>query len=165
MPQYFDADGNPVNIGDESGGRMATLPRKVVRKLEKDAEDGRRALAENEQLKRERAFVAAGIPLQDSRAAYFIAGYTGPQEPDAIREEWNKLFGGGAQQQNAIDQELAAQAGGQALTSGVGSPAPDVLAQRNAELASLSQTDPAFSQKFDAIMQKYTPGGVGSLVG
>jgi hypothetical protein len=39
-----------------------------------------------------------------------------------------------------------------------------VLAQRNTELAALSQTDPLYPQKFDAIMAKYG-ANVGSLVG
>lgn len=167
MPQYFDANGDPVEP-DEQNQRMAQLPRKVVRKLEKEAEEGRKALAENAQLKRERAFVQAGVPLDDARAAYFIAGYTGEQTPEQIREEWNKLFGGGASQsqnQNAINQELQAQAAAEGLVSGVATPSPDVLAQRNAELSALSTTDPLYPQKFDQIMAKYSSGGVGSLVG
>lgn len=167
MPQYFDANGNPVEPDDQNQ-RMAQLPRKVVRKLEKEAEEGRKALAENAQLKRERAFVQAGVPLDDARAAYFIAGYSGEQTPEQIREEWNKLFGGGAlqsQNQNAISQELQAQAAAEGLVSGVATPSPDVLAQRNAELGALSQSDPLYPQKFDAIMAKYSSGGVGNLVG
>ena len=167
MPQYFDANGDPVEPGDQNQ-RMAQLPRKVVRKLEKEAEEGRKALAENAQLKRERAFVQAGVPLDDDRAAYFIAGYTGEQTPEQIRAEWNKLFGSGvsqSQNQNAISQELAAQAAAEGLVSGVATPSPDVLAQRNAELGALSQTDPLYPQKFDAIMAKYSAGGVGNLVG
>lgn len=161
--QYFDAQGNPI---DTAESRMAQVPRKVIRKLEKEAEEGRKALAENEQLKRERAFVQAGIPLEDKRAAYFIAGYSGDQTAEAIRQEWNESFGavsgGGAS--GVIDQELDALQRAQQLIGGAGAPAPDQLALRNAELAALSQTDPLYPQKFDAVMAKYgTPSGVGSM--
>lgn len=159
--QYFDAQGNPV---DPSEGRMATVPRKVIRKLERDAEEGRAALKENEQLKRERAFVQAGIPLEDKRAAYFIAGYSGEQNPEAIKQEWNESFGGGTGgvAPSVVAGELDALTRAQALIGGVGTPAPNQLAQRDAELAALSQTDPMFPQKFDQIMAKYG-GNVGSM--
>jgi len=161
--QYFDAQGNPVDP-ELAEGRMAQLPRKVVRRLEREAEEGRQLKAENEQLKRERAFVQAGIPLEDKRAAYFIAGYQGEQTPEAIKQEWQESFGGGSAPSGAFDAELAAQQAAADLTSGVGTPAPDVLAQRNAELAALSTTDPLYTQKFDAIFAKYG-GRSGSMVG
>jgi hypothetical protein len=162
--QYYDAEGNPVD--PEETARMAQVPRKVIRRLEKEAEAGRVAQAENEQLKRERAFVAAGIPLDDKRASYFIAGYQGEQTPEAIRKEWNESFGGAVStgQPSQVDLELAAQQGAQDLVTGVGSPAPDMLAQRNAELAALSPTDNHYTEKFDAIFAKYQGRG-GSLVG
>ena len=165
MPeQYYDAAGNPVDP-DGSSPRMAQVPRKVIRQLEKEAEEGRKALAENEQLKRERAFVQAGIPLDDKRATYFIAGYQGDQNPEAIRQEWNESFGGtsGVQQQT-IDLDLAAQQQAQNLVSGAGSLPPNLLAQRDAELAALSQSDPRYTEKFDAIFAKYG-GRSGSMVG
>ncbi len=157
--QYFDAQGNPVDP-DAENQRMAQLPRKVVRRLEKEAEEGRALKAENEQLKRERSFVQAGIPLEDKRAAYFIAGYQGEQTPEAIRQEWNESFGGNSSGSNDFQsqQELFAQQRAAELTNGGPTPAPDVLAKRDAELAAISVTDPLAPQKFDAIMAKY--GGV-----
>jgi hypothetical protein len=164
--ELFDADGNAYEVEGEPQERMAQLPRNVVRRLEKEAKEGRAALAENEQLKRERAFVTAGIPLSDKRSAYFIAGYNGEQTPEAIRKEWNESFGGsaGTPQSQVVDQELAHLQDAESLISGVGAVSPDLLAQRNAELAALSQSDPMYGQKFDAIFAKYN-GKSGSLVG
>lgn len=167
MPEYFDAEGNQVDpfADDDNEGPKATLPRKVVRRLEKEAQEGRDAKAENAQLKRERAFVQAGIPLNDKRASYFIAGYQGEQTPEAIRQEWADSFGSVvAGQQSQVDLELQSLSGSQDLVNGIATPAPDILARRDAELASLSQTDPRFGEKFDAIMKKYG-SKTGSLVG
>jgi hypothetical protein len=164
--ELYDAEGNAYEVEGEPQQRMAQIPRDVVRKLEKEAKEGRAALAENEQLKRERAFVQAGIPLTDKRSAYFIAGYQGEQTPEAIRAEWNESFGGSAGQQQAshLDQELLTQQGAQDLVGGVGTVSPDLLAQRDKELSALSQSDPMYGQKFDAIFAKYN-GRSGSLVG
>ena len=164
--ELYDAEGNAYEVEGEPQERMAQIPRNVVRKLEREAKAGREALAENEQLKRERAFVQAGIPLQDKRSAYFIAGYQGEQTAEAIKKEWNESFGGsGAQNQgHVVDQELAHLQDAESLVSGVGAVSPDLLAQRNAELAALSQSDPMYGQKFDAIFAKYN-GQSGSLVG
>ena len=40
---------------------------------------------ENQTLKRELAFVKAGIPMEDPRMGYFVKGYEGDLEPEAIR--------------------------------------------------------------------------------
>jgi hypothetical protein len=136
----------------------------VIRKLEADAKEGRKVQAELEQLKRERAYVAAGVPLDDPRTPYFIAGYQGEQSAEAIRHEWQEKFGAMASGNSPVEQELSILNDAQALVSGVGTPAPDKLAQRNAELGQLSQTDPLYTQKFDAIAAKYGTR-TGSVVG
>jgi hypothetical protein len=155
--QFYDAAGNPV---DPEAPRMVQLSRKDIRRLEKLAEEGRTALAENEQLKRERAFVQAGIPLQDKRAAYFIAGYQGEQTPEAIQQEWTESFGGGSPgNQDPFGHEVdALNRANEFASSGLGTPPPDKLAERDAKLRQLSPTDPAYDQKFQAIFAEY--GGV-----
>jgi hypothetical protein len=40
---------------------------------------------ENQNLKRELAFTKAGIPMEDPRMGYFVKGYEGDLEPEAIR--------------------------------------------------------------------------------
>jgi len=41
---------------------------------------------ERDSLKRENAFLRAGIPIEDPRMAYFVKGYDGDLEPSAIRQ-------------------------------------------------------------------------------
>lgn len=57
-----------------------------IRSLRKAANAAKRLKAENAQMKRELAFAKAGIPLEDPRMSYFVKGYDGELEPDAIRE-------------------------------------------------------------------------------
>lgn len=161
----YDAQGNPVDPSGNS--RMATVPRKVIRKLEREAEEGREAkrlLAEREARD---AFVEAGVPVQHPAADYFIRGYQGERTAPAIKAEWEKAFGsvgGGEQQDAGISQELNSMHQGEQLAGGAGMPTNDKLAERDAKLRALSQTDPLYTQKFDAIFAEY--GGVtGSMVG
>ena len=57
-----------------------------IRSLRKAANSAKRLKAELSQLKREVAFAKAGIQLDDPRMTYFVKGYEGDLEPDAIRE-------------------------------------------------------------------------------
>lgn len=41
---------------------------------------------ENAQLKRENAFIKAGIPMEDPKIGYFVKGYEGDLEPSSIRQ-------------------------------------------------------------------------------
>lgn len=41
---------------------------------------------ENAQMRRELAFTKAGIPMEDPKMGYFVKGYDGDLEPDAIRQ-------------------------------------------------------------------------------
>jgi hypothetical protein len=41
---------------------------------------------ENQTLKRELAFVKAGVPLEDPKMSYFVKGYDGDLEPEKIRD-------------------------------------------------------------------------------
>lgn len=57
-----------------------------IRSLRKAANAAKRLKAENAQMRRELAFAKAGIPLDDPRMNYFVKGYDGELEPDAIRD-------------------------------------------------------------------------------
>jgi hypothetical protein len=57
-----------------------------IQSLRKAANSAKRLKAELAQLKREVAFAKAGIPLDDPRMSYFVKGYDGDLEPEAIRE-------------------------------------------------------------------------------
>jgi hypothetical protein len=41
---------------------------------------------ENAALKRENAFVRAGIPIEDARMGYFVKGYEGDLDPNSIKQ-------------------------------------------------------------------------------
>lgn len=57
-----------------------------IRSLRKAANAAKKLKAEVAQMKRELAFAKAGLPLDDPRMNYFVKGYDGEMEPDAIRE-------------------------------------------------------------------------------
>jgi len=56
-----------------------------MRQLEKELKANQQALAEAEAIKREFAFVKAGVPLDSPMAKYFVKGYDGEFTPEAIR--------------------------------------------------------------------------------
>lgn len=60
--------------------------------------------SENATLKRELAFAKAGIPMEDPRIEYFVRGYNGELEPDAIRQA--AVTAGFIQVQQAPDPTL-----------------------------------------------------------
>lgn len=133
---------------------QVTVSRKQIRQLEKKAKAAEEAQAELEQLKRERAFVQAGVPLDDRRASYFIAGYSGDMTPEAIKARWAEDFGG-AQSDPTVDAELAAMNEAQSFVSTGADLSESRLAERNAKLAQISHSDPRAGEKFDAIFNEY----------
>jgi hypothetical protein len=135
----------------------AVVSRKVIRKLEKDAQAGRDAIKELEALRSRTAFLEAGVPADDPRAEYFRRGYSGDPDPQAIRSEWEKTFGSvqSGQQDPILQAELDSLNQGNQIASGVGTPTQDKLAERDAKLRSLSPTDPMYPVKFDAIAREY----------
>jgi hypothetical protein len=56
-----------------------------MRQLEKELKAKEQALAEAEAIKREFAFVKAGVPMDSPMAKYFVKGYDGEFTPEAIR--------------------------------------------------------------------------------
>jgi hypothetical protein len=151
---------------EEQQQKMATLPRKEVRRLEKAAKEGREASERLAVLEREREFVKAGVPMDDPRTSYFVAGYSGELNPEAIKAEWSSAFGGGSADAGGPDlsNELDQMHQGQQLVAGSGQPTDNQLAERNAKLSALSMTDPQYTQKFDAICAEYGTR-MGSMVG
>ena len=147
--QYLDED--------PSEQPQVTMARKDARRLAKAAKAGREASERLDQLERERAFVAAGVPLDDKRTPYFIAGYSGDQTPEAIKAKWAEDFGSvGSEANQAMDEELRQLHQAQDLVStGSGDLSDSRLAERNAKLAQLSMTDPRYPEKFEAIFQEY----------
>ena len=133
--------------------------RKELKRLKAENKELRAAAEERDQLKRERTFTQAGVPLDDDRLPYFVAGYKGEQTPEAIRAEWDAKFGGAGhgqgQGQSQVDHELAALNNAAAMTQGQPNVPANLLAERNAKLAALSQTDRYYDEKFRSIMEEY----------
>ncbi len=159
------------NAGQESP--TVAMSREDIKRLEKKAQRNQERDDRLAQLERERTFLQAGVPLDDKRAGYFIAGYQGENTPEAIRKEWAETFAGQApagngqattEQERQQAEELARLQAGYDLTAGVAAIPPDKLAERDQKLASLSPTDPKYDQKFNEIFELY--GGVrGGMVG
>ena len=57
-----------------------------MKQLEKENAEARKLLAEADTTKRELAFVKAGIDLSSPANKYFVKGYDGELDPDAIRQ-------------------------------------------------------------------------------
>ena len=158
-----------TNNDPEQDPKSVTMSRKDIKRLEEAAREGREAKAELEQLRRERSFMAAGVPLDDPRAEYFVAGYKGDQTPEAIKTEWQTKFGTptqgpGQQHQEQVEYELGQLTAAQDAATAAPNIPPDKLAERDAKLAALNPGDPRMGEKFDAIFAEYG-GKRGGLVG
>lgn len=94
-----------------------------LRDLRRAAEDGRKAKSENAALKRDLAFLKAGIDLEDPKMTYFVKGYDGDLEPSAIKQAATEAgfiqtqAPDPANQQAAQSQQRVAQASSGVLPS------------------------------------------------
>lgn len=77
------------NVHDSFEDDTDETPKDPVRarmkQLEKELHQSKQALAEAEAIKRENAFMKAGIPMDDPMAKYFVKGYDGEISAEAIR--------------------------------------------------------------------------------
>jgi len=77
---------NVHEFEDETGDEAPKDPvRARMRQLEKELKAKETALHEAEQIKREYAFMKAGVPMDTPMAKYFVKGYDGEFTPEAIR--------------------------------------------------------------------------------
>ena len=132
--QYDDTDAD--ERGDEDF--------KNLRAKAKKADQYERELS---QMKRELAFVRAGVPMDDPKMSYFIKGYDGDLEPDAIKTAAIEAgFMAPPQQQTdpLVEQAKAGQA---------------------AVLAASTGTEVGFDEMAVqyAMDQAYAEGGIGAL--
>lgn len=131
------------NPGDDSDGDEDF---KNLRAKAKKADTLER---ENAALKRENAFVKAGIPMDDPKMTYFVKGYDGDLDPSAIKEAAVEAgFMAPPQQQTdpAVQQAQQGQAAVVAATTG---------------------TDPGFDENAvgHQMDQAYAEGGLAGLSG
>lgn len=80
-----DYDENLDPEDESSDERTVSLNRTQIRTLEKDAKRARKADEELATLRREFAFVKAGIDPEDPKLKYFAKGYDGEITAEAIR--------------------------------------------------------------------------------
>lgn len=74
-----------ADLDDSGNPRVVTLKRADIRALEKQAKKARDLEERLATMERERAFMAAGVPVDDPAARYFVKGYDGELTPDAIK--------------------------------------------------------------------------------
>ncbi|MGA1753574.1 MAG: hypothetical protein ACO395_09515 [Pontimonas sp.] len=78
------------NINEFEDDTVDEAPKDPVRArmrlLEKEAAELKKQLAEAEAVKREIAFIKAGVPMDNPVAKYFVKGYDGEVTPEAIRQ-------------------------------------------------------------------------------
>lgn len=117
-----------------------------IQSLRKAANAAKKLKAENVRIKRELAFAKAGIPLNDAKMNYFVKGYEGELEPDAIREaavEAGFLVAPDAPQEQASDPgvEVAAQAQQRVMAASAGATSEDIT-----EAAAISRMEAAMQE-------------------
>lgn len=117
-----------------------------IQNLRKAANAAKKLKAENVRIKRELAFAKAGIPLNDAKMNYFVKGYEGELEPDAIREaavEAGFLVAQDAPQEQASDPgvEVAAQAQQRVMAASAGATSEDIT-----EAAAISRMESAMQE-------------------
>lgn len=143
--------------------------RKELKRLKAENKELRERAAKAAEYEQREAFVNAGVPVSDPRLPYFMAGYKGDQTPEAIKAEWESKFGPPTAsrdtgQEQEIEFELGRLTAAQDMTTAAPNISPDKLAERDQKLAALSQTDPHYPEKFNAIFESYG-GKRGGLVG
>jgi ribosomal protein L12E/L44/L45/RPP1/RPP2 len=78
------------NVHDFQDDSVDEAPKDPVRArmrlLEKEAAELKKQLVEAESVKREMAFIKAGVPMDNPVAKYFVKGYDGEVTPEAIRQ-------------------------------------------------------------------------------
>lgn len=80
-----------------------------IRSLRKAASAAKKLKAENAKLQREIAFAKAGLPLSDPKMNYFIKGYDGELDAEAIREAAAEAGFISSQVDQASEQQQAQQ--------------------------------------------------------
>lgn len=114
-----------------------------LKNLRAAANRAKKLEAELNQMKRQMAFYQAGIPSDDPRMQYFIKGYEGELEPDAIRNAATEA--GFLQveqpQQEAPQENLTAMAEQRVMAASAGAVAED-----NSEAAALAKLESALNE-------------------
>jgi hypothetical protein len=114
-----------------------------LKNLRAAANRAKKLEAELNQMKRQMAFYQAGIPQDDPRMQYFIKGYEGELEPDAIRTAATEagFLQVQAEAQEAPKENLVAAAEQRVMAASAGAVAED-----NSEAAALAKLESALAE-------------------
>ena len=114
-----------------------------LKNLRAAANRAKKLEAELNQMKRQMAFYQAGIPQDDPRMQYFIKGYDGELEPDAIRSAATEagFLQVQAEAQEVPQENLVAAAEQRVMAASAGAVAED-----NSEAAALAKLESALAE-------------------
>lgn len=116
-----------------------------IQALRRAANAAKKLKAENARMKRELAFAKAGIPLTDPKMNYFVKGYEGDLEPEAIREAATEAgflaTEVAPQEQAAPEAQVAAEAQQRVMAASAGATAEDI-----SEAAALARMEAAMQE-------------------
>ena len=115
-----------------------------IRNLRKAANESKKVQNENAQLRRELAFAKAGLPLDDPKMSYFVKGYDGDLEPDAIREAATSAGFLAVPQENS--QQQAQQQSSMAAQQRVMSASAGAMVEDTSEGAAIARMEMAMQE-------------------
>lgn len=84
MSNFDDYSEDDFTEQESSNGSNPVRQR--MKQLEKELREANKRLAETAEASKKLAFLEAGVPLDSPMAKYFIKGYDGDLNPEAIRE-------------------------------------------------------------------------------
>lgn len=131
-----------------------------IRSLRRAAQSAKKLKAENAKLQREIAFAKAGLPLSDPKMNYFIKGYDGELEAEAIRQAAAQAgfisAQGEADQQQQAQQQSSLEAQNRVMTASAGAFAEDA-----SEAAALARMESAMNEGgMDAMLEVVRQYGI-----
>lgn len=132
-----------------------------IRSLRRAAESAKKLKAENAKLQREIAFAKAGLPLSDPKMNYFIKGYDGELDAEAIRTAATEAgfiaqAVDQASQQQQAQQQASLEAQGRVMSASAGAFAEDA-----SEAAALARMESAMNEGgMDALMDVVRAYGI-----
>lgn len=95
------SDTEPTLNWEDAPGHFKEAHKRVRGELDK----AREQLGEVDTLKRQNAFLRAGLDTEHPGFSFFDAGYTGKLDTDEIRQTWETTFGSSTPAPPAADQE------------------------------------------------------------
>jgi hypothetical protein len=129
MSDYDNENPDDADL-DVEDTRTRTVPRDVLKRLEKQAAEGKALAEQNAKLERRLAFADAGINTSDAKLGYFAKGYDGPLDPAAIKAAAVEAGFLDAPAPVVPDEERAAHERVSAAAAGVSSaPSEDLMAE------------------------------------